>query len=179
MRILRTIALGLAVAVGALALFIATRPAEFKIERSATIAAPPDAVFALVNDFHQWDAWSPYAHLDPSMKTSYTGATSGVGAAYGWSGDDKVGEGKMTILDSTPGEKIAIELEFMRPMAAKNLATFKFVPIGGSTQVTWAMEGRNGFMGKAFGLLVNMDQLVGSDFAKGLAALKALAEAAR
>jgi len=156
---------------------IATRPAEFVIQRSATFAARPEVAFALVNDFHAWDAWSPYAKLDPAMKVTYEGAPAGVGATYGWSGDNKIGAGRMTIVESKPSEKIAIDLEFARPMAARNLATFTFVPDGAGTRVTWAMSGRNGFMGKAFGMVVNMDQLVGTQFEEGLASMKALAEA--
>jgi hypothetical protein len=160
-----------------LALVVATRPAEFVIQRSATFAARPEAAFALVNDFHKWNDWSPYAKLDPAMKVTYDGAPEGVGARYSWSGDGRIGEGRMTIVESKPAEKIAIDLEFMRPMAAKNLATFTFVPEGAGTRVTWAMAGRNGFMGKAFSMLMNMDKMVGAQFDEGLASMKALAEA--
>jgi hypothetical protein len=166
--------LGLAVV---LAGIVATRPAEFVIQRSATFAARPEIAFALVNDFHRWNGWSPYAKLDPTMTVTYEGAPAGVGARYSWSGDRRIGEGRMTIVESKPAERIAIDLEFSRPMAARNVATFTFVPDGAGTRVTWAMQGRNGFMAKAFGMVMNMDKLVGSQFEEGLASMKALAEA--
>jgi uncharacterized protein YndB with AHSA1/START domain len=177
MRILIPILVAVVGLAVVLAGVVATRPAEFVIQRSATFAARPETVFALVNDFHRWDGWSPYAKLDPDMKVTYDGAPAGVGARYSWSGDDRIGEGRMTIVESKPAERVAIDLEFSRPMAARNLATFTFVPDGAGTRVTWAMQGRNGFVGKAFAMLMNMDRMVGGQFEEGLASMKALAEA--
>jgi uncharacterized protein YndB with AHSA1/START domain len=159
-----------------LVILIALRPAEFSLSRSTTIAAPPQAVFAQVNDFHRWDAWSPWAKLDPGMTKTYEGAPAGVGAVYTWSGNNTVGEGRMTITDSRPGELVRIRLEFKRPMTATNVTDFTFTPAGDRTIVVWSMSGRNGFMAKAFGFFVNMDKLVGGDFEKGLASLKAICE---
>lgn len=157
---------------------VATRPADFRVTRTARIAAPPSAVFAQVNDFHNWMAWSPWARLDPAMTQSYEGAPAGPGAAYSWSGNSKVGAGRMTILDSHPSDLIRIKLEFLKPFAATNTAEFTFKPEGGQTVVTWSMTGKNNFMAKAFGLFMNMDKLVGGDFEKGLAQMKSVAEAA-
>lgn len=155
---------------------VALQPSEFSIERSAQIAAAPATVFALVNDFHHWDGWSPWAKLDPDMKTTYTGPQSGVDAAYAWVGNSEVGEGKMTITESAPSEKIVIRLEFMKPFEATNEATFTFVPVEGGTRVTWRMDGTNNFVGKAFGLLMDMDTMVGGSFEQGLDAMKGMAE---
>ncbi len=159
-----------------LVVLIATRPAEFRISRSAEIAAPPRAVFEHVNDFHAWEAWSPWAKLDPACKLRYEGPPSGVGAVYGWSGNSKVGQGQMTITDSKPGELVLIRLEFLRPFKCTNTAEFRFAPGGGRTKVTWSMLGRKNFLTKAFGLFCNMDKMVGGDFEKGLAQMKAIAE---
>jgi hypothetical protein len=157
---------------------VAMQPATYHIERSATINAPAAVVFAQVNDFHKWDAWSPWAKLDPSMKQSFEGAPSGPGAIYSWTGNDKVGEGKMTITDSRPAESVKIKLEFVKPFAATNATNFNFKPQGNQTEVTWTMDGNNNFMGKAFGLFMNMDKMVGADFEKGLAQMKAVSEGA-
>jgi len=146
--------------------------------RSKSINAPAARVFDPVNDFHKWDSWSPWARLDPAMKKSHEGAPAGVGAAYSWSGNDQVGEGRMTMIESRPNEVIRIKLEFLKPFAATNTAEFSFKADGNQTTVTWSMFGTNNFMAKAFGLFMNMDRLVGGDFEKGLAHLKTVAETA-
>lgn len=155
---------------------VALRPPTFRIARQITISAPPSTVFGLVNDFHKWDAWSPWAKLDPNMRQSFEGPASGVGAMYSWNGNKKVGQGKMTILESRPGEWVCIKLEFLKPFAATNTAEFTFKPVGNQTAVLWAMTGQNNFMGKLFGLICNMDKMIGKDFEKGLSQMKAAAE---
>ena len=157
---------------------VATRPAEFRVARTARIAAPPPAVFAQVNDFHKWDAWNPWAKLDPAMKQSYEGAPAGAGAVYTWAGNSQVGEGRMTLTESRPSELIRIKMEFLKPLAATNSAEFTFRPEGDHTVVTWSMEGRNNFMAKAIHLVMSMDRMIGGQFEKGLAEMKAVAEAA-
>lgn len=155
---------------------VAMQPAHYHVERSATMNAPAVLVFNQVNDFHKWDAWSPWAKLDPNMKTSFEGAPAGNGAVYSWTGNSDVGEGRMTITDSKPGESIKIKLDFIKPFAATNATLFSFKPQGNQTAVTWTMDGDNNFVGKAFGLFMNMDKMVGGDFEKGLAQIKAIAE---
>ena len=160
-----------------LAVFIATRPAHFRVERSAQIHAPAAAVFPLIDDFHNWPKWSPWEKLDPGMKKTYSGAAAGSGAEYAWVGNDKAGEGRMTITESRPSELVAMKLEFLKPFAATNRATFQLTPSATGTQVKWGMEGDNGFIAKAFCLVVDMDALVGKDFQEGLSNLDRLAQA--
>lgn len=155
------------------------QPGNFRVVRSTQIAAPPADVFALVNDFHKWEAWSPWAKLDPKMKTTYDGSPSGPGAVYQWAGNSDVGEGRMTILETKLNELIRIKLEFLKPFAATNTAEFQFKPDANGVAVDWAMIGESNFMMKAFGLLMGgMDKMVGPDFERGLAQMKAAAEAA-
>ena len=174
---LRKILIALAVIVLGLVAVILSRPDSFRIVRSATIAAPADVVFPMINDLHNWAAWSPWAELDPNMKLTYSGAQSGVGAVYSWVGNDKVGEGRMTILESQPNDKIVIKLEVMKPFEATNTTNFIIKPETGGVDVTWDMTGINNFMSKAVSLAMDMDKEVGGDFAKGLAKLKTVAEA--
>lgn len=155
---------------------IALQPPRFHVERSIAIAAPPERAFSQVVDFHQWATWSPYEKLDPGMKRTYSGAPSGMGATYAWAGNGKAGEGRMTIDESDSPSKIGIRLEFLKPFKATNRATFTFVRTGTDTKVTWAMDGNNNFISKAFHLVMDMDKLVGSDFERGLASMKANAE---
>jgi uncharacterized protein YndB with AHSA1/START domain len=171
------ILIGLVVLIGGFAAFVATRPSTFHVERSATIKAPAEVVFGQVADFHKWQDWSPWEKLDPAMKKTYSGAPSGNGANYAWAGNDKVGEGDMTITAAQPNEKISIRLEFAKPWKAVNTTNITFKPAGDGTLVNWAMDGENNFMGKAFGLFMDMDQMIGSDFEKGLASLGTVAEA--
>jgi len=155
---------------------VALQPAEFRVTRSAVIAAPAPAVFVQVNDFHQWEGWSPWAKIDPNMKTIYEGAPAGTGAVYSWAGNTDVGEGRMTLTESRPSELVRIKLEFKKPFEATNTTEFSFKPEADKTLVTWRMAGENNFMAKAFGLVMNMDKMVGGDFEKGLAQLKSVAE---
>jgi hypothetical protein len=151
--------------------FIGTRPARFRIERSARIETPGDVVFSMIDDFHHWAEWSPWEKIDPSMTKTFDGPSAGAGAIYSWVGNKKVGEGRMTLLESKPCERVVIKLEFFKPFAATNQTTFTLAPTEGGTRVSWCMEGTNGFMAKAFSLFMNMDAMVGKEFEKGLANL--------
>ena len=158
---------------------IASRPAGFTVTRSATMSAMPQAIFPQVNDLHNWQAWSPWAKLDPNMKMTFSGPEAGTGAAYAWTGNNKVGEGRMTIVESRPSELVRIKLEFLKPFAATNASEFTFQPQGSQTNVTWTMSGKRNFMMKAFGLFMNMDKMVGGQFEQGLQQMKAVAEAGK
>jgi uncharacterized protein YndB with AHSA1/START domain len=173
---LKKIGLGFLAVLAVLAVVIATRPGEFRVERSTTIAAPVDVVFPLINDFHQWAKWSPWEKRDLNMKKTFEGAPSGTGAVYAWTGNDQVGEGRMTLTDSKPNERVLIKLEFIKPFAATNQTEFTLSPAAGTTGVTWAMSGNKNFMSKAFSLVMNMDKMIGGDFDKGLVQLKQQAE---
>jgi uncharacterized protein YndB with AHSA1/START domain len=168
--------------VGLLAAFVAygrwrLMPADFRIARTTTMAAPAPAVFAHVNDFHNWRTWNPWGKLDPAMKQTYVGAPAGAGAVYTWVGNGKVGQGRMTVTESRPSELIRIKLEFLKPFAATNTAEFTFKPAGGDrTVVTWSMAGCNTFMGKAMSLVMDMDRMIGKNFERGLADMKSVVE---
>jgi uncharacterized protein YndB with AHSA1/START domain len=162
----------------AIAAFIASRPADFRIERATTINAPPERVFPIINDFHAWQRWSPWEGLDPQLKRTHSGAPEGQGAVYEWTGNKKVGAGRMTIQKSEPNSVVQILLEFIRPFKATNITTFTLGREGPeSTRVTWAMTGTRNFMMKGMGLFMKMDDFVGKDFEKGLAAMKEQVEA--
>jgi len=162
-----------------LVVFIAGRPDEFKVVRTASVPAPPASVFAKVNNLRAWEAWSPWAKLDPNAKSTYEGPAEGAGAIMRWSGNNKVGEGSMTIVDSRPNDLVRFKLEFLRPFQATNTAEFTFQPEGSQTIVSWTMLGRNNFGSKVFGLVMDCEKMVGKDFDKGLATLKAVAESKR
>lgn len=148
----------------------------FEIRRTASIDADPALVHRLVNDFHEWQAWSPWEGLDAELERTYSGAGSGVGAHYAWSGNRKAGRGSMEITGSTP-ERIEVTLSFLKPWKATNAVSFTLTPAHGGTEVEWAMSGEQRGAAAIFGKLVSMDKLVGKDFEKGLARLKAVAEA--
>lgn len=149
---------------------------DFKITRSAVIAAPPATVFEQVNDYHKWQAWSPWAKMDPSMKQTFEGPAAGTGASYAWVGNSKVGEGRMTITESEPAKRVAMRLEFLKPFAATNTAEFTLAPEGNGTRLTWTMTGKKNYMSKAMCMVMNMDKMVGADFEKGLGNLKEIVE---
>ena len=176
-KVLLAVLASVAVILIGFVIVVALQPDEFRVTRSAKMAAPPAMVFAQVNDYHNWDAWSPWAKLDPHAKTTIEGPTSGVGSVFSWSGNDKVGEGSQTIIESQPDELIRIKLEFVKPFAGTSTAEFTFQPESDQTVVTWSMFGKNNFVGKAISLFMNCDKMVGGDLEKGLASLKAIVEA--
>lgn len=178
--VLKTVLVALAVLVVAFVVVVALQPSGFSVTRSASVAAPPAVVFEQVNDFHKWEAWSPWAKRDPAMKQSIDGPPAGAGAVYSWSGNKEVGEGRMTVTESRAPELVRIRLEFIKPFAGTSDTEFTFRPDGGGqgTDVTWTMSGKNNFVGKAMCLFMDMDKMVGGDFEKGLAQMKAVAEAA-
>jgi hypothetical protein len=166
----------LVVAVAILVVVVATRPSAYHVERSVQIDAPVATVFGLVRDLKTWSAWSPWDKRDPDMHKTFTPTTSGVGASYAWEGNKKVGKSKMTITDEQPAER----LEFIEPFQSVAETSFTFKPAGAEgTRATWALDGNNNFVGKAFGLVMNMDRLIGGDFEDGLANLKRISEAAK
>jgi uncharacterized protein YndB with AHSA1/START domain len=166
----------LAVLVAALLIYAATKPDAFRIQRSTSINAPPERVFGLINDFHNWGAWSPWEKMDPALKRTYSGAPSGKGAVYEWEGNKKVGKGRMEIKEASPPSKVVIKLDFLKPFEAHNTAEFTMERQGDSTHVTWLMHGRQPYMIKVMSTFFSMDKMVGKDFETGLANLKNNAE---
>jgi len=175
---LKKILIALAAIVVVFIAVVAMQPSDFRVARTATISAPAPAVFAQVNDFHNWEEWSPWAKLDPAAKNSFEGPSAGSGAIFRWAGNKEVGEGSMTITESRPSDLIRIKLEFLKPFQATNTAEFTFKPEGNQTAVTWSMAGKNNFISKAICLFMNMDKMVGGKFEEGLAHMKSVVEAA-
>ncbi|MDB6025475.1 MAG: polyketide cyclase [Verrucomicrobiales bacterium] len=176
-KMLLNIVIAVVVLIAVFLVIVAMRPADFRVTRNATISAPPAAIFAHVNDLHNWENWSPWAKLDPAVKNSFEGPASGTGSIFSWSGNNQVGEGRMTIIESRPYELVKIKLDFFKPFAASNTAEFTFKPEGNQTLVTWSMYGKNGFMSKAVGLFMNCEKMLGGFFEKGLAQLASVSEA--
>jgi len=163
--------------VGAAAGYLSTLPDEFRIERSMTMAAPPEVVFAQVNDFRNWEHWSPWAKLDPNAKNTFEGPETGPGAVFKWAGNNEVGEGAMTITETTPPERLKLRLDFEQPMKDTSDTEFTFKSEGDQTVVTWSMSGRyQNLFGKAFCKLMNMDQMLGDKFIEGLTSMKRIVE---
>ena len=175
-EILVIIAIVLAVAIAAVLILAATKPDSFRVQRSITVKSPPDGIFALINDFHQWRNWSPYEGRDPNLQRSYSGAASGNGAVYAWEGNKNVGSGRMEILDASAPAKIVIKLDFFTPFEGHNTAEFTMLPQGDATHVTWLMHGPAPFMNKVMQMFMNLDKMIGRDFEVGLANLKRLTE---
>jgi hypothetical protein len=174
---LKTFALAIAAALAFVLIVAASRPDTFEVQRSASIQATPDTVFALINDLHAWSTWSPYEKKDPAMKKHYSGPASGRGAVQAWEGNREVGRGRLEILDATAPSRVTMELHMIEPMEGRNTVVFTLQPQAGSTHVTWKLHGPAPFLTKLMGLLFDMDAMVGRDFEAGLADLKRLAEA--
>ena len=173
------ILVALAILAAVLAGVVALQPSEFRVTRSAAIAAPPSAIFPHVNNLYHWKAWSPWARLDPNAQETFEGPAEGKGAVMKWAGNKNVGEGAMTITESRQDELVRFNLEFLKPFKGSNTAEFTFQPEDNQTVVTWSMSGKNNFMGKAIGLFMNCDKMAGGQFEKGLANLKSVTETAK
>ncbi|MFL6835706.1 MAG: SRPBCC family protein [Bradyrhizobium sp.] len=170
------IAVILAIAIAVVLVLALTKPSIFRVQRTTTVKAPAEKIFPLINDFHQWSAWSPYEHKDPAMKRTYSGAASGMGAVYAWEGDKNVGSGRMEILDASAASKIVIKLDFFKPFEAHNTAEFTMLPQGDATILTWLMHGPAPFMHRVMQVFMNIDSMIGKDFEAGLDNLKKLTE---
>jgi uncharacterized protein YndB with AHSA1/START domain len=175
-EIIAIIAVVLAIAIAVVLILAATKPDKFSVQRAIAVSAPPEKIFPLINDFHQWGSWSPYENKDPAMKRSYSGASSGKGAVYGWEGNKNVGSGRMEILEASAPSKIVIKLDFFAPFEGHNTAEFTMLPQGDATTVTWLMHGPAPFMNRMMQVFMNLDHMVGKDFEVGLANMKRITE---
>jgi uncharacterized protein YndB with AHSA1/START domain len=172
---LKTLLFIVAAAVALVLVIAATKPDTFRVERSIVINAPPEKVHALINDMHAFNTWNPWAKKDPGMKGSYSGPANGKGAAYAWD-SDKVGTGRMEIVDTAPASSVKIKLDFTKPFEAHNMVDFTLAPEAGATRVTWSMSGPANFISKLMQVFMSMDKMVGHDFEDGLASMKTIAE---
>jgi uncharacterized protein YndB with AHSA1/START domain len=175
-EIIAVIAVILALAIAAVLILASAKPDVFNVQREIEIKAPPDRIFPLISDFRQWKSWSPYENKDPAMQRSLSGAASGKGAIYGWEGDKNVGSGRMEILEAAAPSRIVIKLDFIKPFEGHNTAEFTMLPQGDATHVTWLMHGPTPFIGKIMHVFIDMDKMIGKDFAIGLSNLKRLTE---
>ena len=166
----------IAVALGVVMVLATRQPDSFAVQRSTTIQSSPEKVFGLVQDFHEWAKWSPWEALDPEMKRSFEGPATGVGSKYGWEGNSDVGKGSMEIVEATAPTHLGIKLSFIEPFEQVSDVKFELAPEGDSTKVTWSMAGANNFLSKIMCVFMNMDTMIGGDYEKGLANLKAVAE---
>lgn len=173
---IKIIAIVIALLITGVLIFAATKPDVFRVQRSAGIKAPPEKVYALINDFRQWGAWSPWEKKDPGMKRTFSAITAGKGATYAWDGNKDVGKGSMEITEALPSSLIRLRLDFETPFEAHNTVNFTLEPRDDGTQITWLMEGPVPYFAKIIHVFINMDRMVGADFEAGLANLKALAE---
>ena len=173
---LKIIGIAIVVLIVAVLAFAATKPDSFRVQRTASIQAPPERILPLISDLHAWSAWNPF-EKDPAMKRTYSGAASGRGAVYEWDGNSQVGAGRMEILDVSP-TKVTIKLDFIRPFEGHNTAELTLAPRGNATDVTWAMYGPNRYLSKVMSVFMNMDTMIGKEFETGLANLKGIAEKA-
>ena len=175
---MQKILVGLIATIGSFVALILLQPSDYQVTRTMTVAAPAQEVFAQIDDFHRWQAWSPWAERDPKAKTSFQGPSSGKGAVFAWSGNNEVGEGRMTLMESQPGALVKIRTDFVKPFTGTSYSDFTLKPDGDGTSLTWSMSGQNDFIGKAICLFVSMDKVLGGEMAKGLAGIKRIAEAA-
>jgi uncharacterized protein YndB with AHSA1/START domain len=176
-KIAITLFLVISLAVVAVLSIAATRPATFHVERSLSMAAPPDAVFAVLNDLHRFHEWSPWQKLDPAMKVTFDGPPTGVGSSIAWVGNKDVGEGRMTLTETTSPGSLSEKLEFLKPFEATSAVHFTIAPEGDGSRVTWAIDGNNNYMSKVMCMFVSMDAMMGKDFEAGLSSLKQVTEA--
>jgi carbon monoxide dehydrogenase subunit G len=176
LKVLGIIAAVVVVVVAGVLIYAATKPDSFRVQRSASIKAPPEKIFPLINDLKAWVAWSAFEKKDPAMKRSFGAVTAGKGATYDWQGDRSVGQGHMEIVEASPPNKVLIKLDFIKPFEAHNNGEFTLEPKGDNTLVTWAIYGPSAYVTKVTGVFFNMDSMIGRDFEAGLADLKAAAE---
>jgi hypothetical protein len=176
LSVLKIVGLLVLAAVVILLIYVSTRPDQFRIARTAAIKASPDAIFPLIGDLRRFNEWNPFAKADPSIKLAYGATSAGPGGSYNWDSTGQAGKGRMEITESDAPKRVSMSLQFDKPMKANNHVVFTLQPQGSATEVTWEMTGTYGFVHKMMGVVFNFDKMVGAEFEKGLAALKAQAE---
>jgi Polyketide cyclase / dehydrase and lipid transport len=174
LEVVAIIAALIVLAIAIVLILALTKPDIFRVQRVATIKAPAESIFSLINDFHRWGGWSPWETRDPAMKRTFSGAESGKGAVYAWDGNKNVGSGRMEILDTSVPSKITIKLDFFTPFEGHNTAEFTMLPQGDATNITWTMHGPASLMSKVMQVFINLDKMIGKDFETGLSNLKKL-----
>jgi uncharacterized protein YndB with AHSA1/START domain len=175
-EIVAVIAVIVALAIAGVLILASRKPDTLRVQRATSIKAAPEKIFPLIEDFHRWQSWSPYETRDPALQRSFSGAERGKGAVYAWNGNKNVGSGRMEILDAPPPGKVVIKLDFLKPFEAHNTAEFTLLPQGDTTTVTWLMHGPASLISKVMQVFINMDDMIGKDFAVGLANLKRITE---
>jgi uncharacterized protein YndB with AHSA1/START domain len=174
--VFKKIAIAIVVLIAALLVYAATRPDTFRVERTATMKAPPEKVYAVLSDFQKWGTWSPWEKKDPAMKRTFGSTTSGKGATYAWEGNGEVGKGSMEIVETAPPSRLKLRLDFIEPFEAHNIVEYTLTPQGESTNVSWVLHGPMPYISKVISIFCDMDSMVGKDFEAGLANLKAVVE---
>ncbi len=172
---LKIVLIAVVVILAVILIYASIKPDTFHVERSISIKAAPEKIFAFINDFHWWDEWTPY-NKDPAMKKTYSGSASGKGALYAWQGNSEVGQGDIAITETSPPNKVVLDLHMIKPFEARNEVVFTLNATGDSTRVTWGMDGKNNLISKVMGLFFSMDNMIGRDFETGLAKMKTVAE---
>ena len=173
---LKIVGIAAALIVGGILLLAAMRPDSFRVQRSASIQAPPEKIFPLINDLRRFNTWNPFEKKDPNLKGSYAGAESGKGAAYAFQGNSEVGSGRIEIIESLPASEVRMKLDMLKPIQASNVVEFTLRPNGSGTRVTWSMQGPVPYFARIIHLFIDMDAMVGGEFEKGLADLKSIVE---
>ena len=148
-------------------------PKVAHVERSITINASRDAVFAQVNSFKNFNQWSPWFDKDPNANYQYSGPESGVGNSMSWNSDKKeVGKGSQEIVESQYPSHVKAKLLFGDD-PNPGYATYTIEEITyNQTKITWSFDADfgNNVVGRYFGLM--MDGMLGPDYEKGLQSLK-------
>lgn len=174
---MQKILVGLIATIGSFVALILLQPSDYRVSRTMVMSAPAPDIFAQIDNFHRWQAWSPWAKRDPAAKASFDGPASGKGAVFAWSGNNEVGEGRITLTESRPGESVTIKTDFVKPFVGTSYSDFSLKPDGSGTSVSWTISGQNDFIAKAICLFVSMDKVLGGEMEKGLAGIKQLVEA--
>ena len=174
---MQKILVGLIATIGSFVALILLQPSDYRVSRTMVMSAPAPDIFAQIDNFHRWQAWSPWAKRDPAAKASFDGPASGKGAVFAWSGNNEVGEVRMTLTESRPGESVTIKTDFVKPFVGTSYSDFSLKPDGSGTSVSWTISGQNDFIAKAICLFVSMDKVLGGEMEKGLAGIKQLVEA--
>jgi len=149
-------------------------PAEYKVERTIVINAPPERIYPLVAAPRRWMQWSIWTRRDPQMTVSYFGPETGAGAGWRW--DSKTeGRGEMTFTAADPARGLTYKLYFP-DFESTSTGDFLLTPDASGTRIIWNNSGSVGSNPLRHYMAVAMDRLVGPDFEAGLANLKVLAE---
>lgn len=165
---------GLVVLFLLVALFVKS---EYTIGRTIIINKSRQEVFNYIKYLKNQDHFNKWVMMDPNLKKEFKGVDGTEGFIYAWEGNKRAGKGEQEIKRIAEGERMEVELRFVKPFEAVAQAPFTTESLDGNkTKLSWGMSSRMKYPMNIMLLFMDMDKLLGKDLELSLSNLKGILE---